>query len=459
MKVFMLFFPVVDYLLFANGFLPTVATTEKVPSLPSSSSDQHISRFHWTSATELAANRPQDVNFAAPLLDYGYPPAVQDFRDGSLSSKPILLYLPGFDGTYICPFMQFPELGTEFEVWCMTVGMKDRSTFVELRQHVLDFVDKITEIQNRTTQGEAEVTLEAESNLQRRPIYLVGESFGGILAAEAALSLLETKDYNLKGLTLINPATCYDQSALNRDGPPVYQLPFYRYPFGLGSLLPLFTDEFSVAQLLLILRAKGLPSVIDTPARESYMGRVAFSLPSKLEYMNQGTLKWRLEEWLTLGCQGIQARLADFRFHKSLQTLIVVGECDKTLPSVREAERLSQILPNVRVHLVEGAGHASTCGSRVDLTAEMRCSFSELQLSSQGNHYEKRTAMKPSAAKGTGAYLGMEERYDRASIGLNPIRYWSKENFQRIPKTIIEVKTHTTDGVERIYKRSEYSTT
>ena len=54
--------------------------------------------------------------------------------------KPILLYLPGFDGTYICPFIQFPELGTEFEVWCMTIAMEDRSTYGELKAVVLDFL-------------------------------------------------------------------------------------------------------------------------------------------------------------------------------------------------------------------------------------------------------------------------------------------------------------------------------
>jgi hypothetical protein len=54
-------------------------------------------------------------------------------------------------------------------------------------------------------------------------------------------------------------------------------------------------DEFSFQQLLLILKALALPSVIDNPIREAYMGRVAFLLPTKLEYMPWGTLEWRLE--------------------------------------------------------------------------------------------------------------------------------------------------------------------
>jgi len=93
-----------------------------------------------------SSSRSHRINFVSPLLDYGYPPAAKDLelrrkkKQMDENEKPILLYLPGFDGTYICPFIQFPELGTEFEVWCMTIGMKDRSTYRELKTIVLDFL-------------------------------------------------------------------------------------------------------------------------------------------------------------------------------------------------------------------------------------------------------------------------------------------------------------------------------
>ena len=65
--------------------------------------------FSYITIASAFSNR--DVTFAAPLLDYGYAPTVQEFQTKTISNKPILLYLPGFDGTYICPFIQFPELG------------------------------------------------------------------------------------------------------------------------------------------------------------------------------------------------------------------------------------------------------------------------------------------------------------------------------------------------------------
>jgi|APIni6443716594_1056825.scaffolds.fasta_scaffold5604546_1 hypothetical protein len=56
--------------------------------------------------------------------------------------------------------------------------------------------------------------------------------------------------------------------------------------------------------------------------------------------------------------------------------LLVAGEKDLTLSSIAEVEHLSNIIPNSQVHVVEGAGHASsTCGSRVNLAALMRGCF------------------------------------------------------------------------------------
>lgn len=423
-----------------------------------------------SSLSQEEEDRPRVVNFASPLLEYGYLPAVEEYEDKSLSEKPLLLYLPGFDGTYICPFIQFPELGTDFDVRCMTVGMKDRSSYDEMKQGVLDYI--LTELQESATASsqvgappdddkadkESANPRNFFSNLRlfknqpptdtkisKRPIYIAGESFGGLLASDVALDLIQDKkrfpNLHLQGLILINPATCFDRSQLASKGPTVSTLPKFLYPFGLLRLLPLFTDEFSVEQLLLILQAKGLPSVIDTPAREAYMGRVAFSLPWKLEYMPQGTLHWRLTEWLEVGCAKMESKLQDFCDLPSFRTLVIAGEKDMTLPSIAEAERLANLLPNCQVHVVEGAGHASTCGSRMDMAAVLRSRFTELQKQkipqdkSKKQKETKRTTMKPEAAVGKGAYLGIEPRYDGGTIGLNPILYWSKDYYRSVKRS------------------------
>ena len=44
----------------------------------------------------------------------------------NISPKPMLLYLPDFDGTILSPFLQFPSLEEEFYARAMEVDMNDR---------------------------------------------------------------------------------------------------------------------------------------------------------------------------------------------------------------------------------------------------------------------------------------------------------------------------------------------
>lgn len=377
-------------------------------------------------------SRVRDIRFCSPLLDEGYPPVVEAYETGALNEKPLLICLPGFDGTFMSLFLQLPELSASFDVRCLTMAMKDRSTYEELKASVIDYI--IEEVAQDTAQKPNEEPANkflASLNLYKpkpvgRSVYLVGESFGGILASDVALSLLEDDRLkeSIKGMTLINAATCYDRSKLASMGPTVAKLPQILYPFGLIRLLSLFTDEFSFESLLLILQAKALPSVIDNTQREAFMGRIAFSLPQKLQYMPQQTLYWRLTEWLETGCATMATRLERFSSMKSFRTLIIAGEHDLCLPSIGEAERLSSIFTNSHVFVVEGAGHASTCGSRVDLAAILRKRFPEVK---------GRTAMKAAAASGKGPYLGMEPRYDgRDDVGLSPLKYWNSDNYRAV---------------------------
>lgn len=531
--------------------------------------------FYETAQDLATLERTRSVQFISPLLEYGYRPAVEEFEQKqqqqqgtSDDPKPLLLYLPGFDGTFLSPFLQFPELHTLFDVRCMTVGMDDRSTLDELCQYVIQFLadectaketdDESTKVSSTISSNITSSTLNPKATeegsptssfplpwtlplqiptpfltnsrndtIQRktpstatkrsqtkdppnRSVYLAGESFGGILSLLVSLKLLEQQKQetleinnqkddrnssspandvgrvNLQGLTLINAATCYDRSRLASEGPQVASLSRWLYPVGLIKLLPMFLDEYSFAQLLLTLQAKALPSVIDNPCREAYMGRVAFSLPFVLPFMTQPTFLWRLTEWLANGCARLTAPISSSSSSSppiltqlnDLRILIVAGEKDATLPSIAEAERLASLWPqNSVVHVVEGAGHASTCGSRVDLAALFRSRFKELQpkaatpqknqLNTSNNNpffglftpksdkssksslplpapqeekgmaeapiipVSNRTKMKVDAANGTGAYFGMTPRYDNANIGLSPLRYWNKEYYRK----------------------------
>jgi hypothetical protein len=381
-------------------------------------------------------NNPGDVlrnvRFISPLLEYGYRPTVEQYENNTLSEKPLLLYLPGFDGTFLSPFLQFPELDTIFDIRCMVVPMKNRSNLDELIGIVIDYLRREGSFgRNETDVLEPENATSGER--AHRPIYITGESFGGILTLLTAVSIKNDPSINLKGLILINPATCYDRSKLAVEAPKVAALPSGLYIFGLLRLVPLFTDEYSLGQLLLILKAEALPSVIDNETREAYMGRVAFSLPFVLPFIDQAALNFRLTEWLAEGCSRMTAAAAsgDSLFQlQNFRYLIVAGEKDGTLPSVAEAERLASLMPDTVCHIVDGAGHASTCGSRVDLAALCRFRFPELCADAAD-----RTSMKEVAAKGKGIWLGMEPRYDNAKIGLSPLKYWDDGYYRNVKRS------------------------
>ena len=409
----------------------------RVPSTHSHSKKGYILRSTRTQqylplSVQLESNALQlkDISFVSPLLEDGYSPAVIDYQNRTNekaegTQKPLLLYLPGFDGTILAPFIQFPSLGESFDVRGMKVGMENRCTFDELKSIVLDYI-----------------LLQSNGHEE---LYLMGESFGGILAIEVARDIRSVSEYKhvtLKGLTLVNPATSYLRSALFKLGPPIanqsisfFPMAFVWYLFSLTSqLVPLFLDEGkALQQLVLILSSKGLPVVLNTPEREAYMGRVAFDLVNRLKFMPQDTLKWRLEEWLERGCTLFEEQLEMSRQSngdiggldslKSLDTLIVVGELDLTLPSVEEAKRLaSTVFDSAKIHVVEGAGHASTCGSSVQLIQLMRNFFSDLiDHTVDNNSFDSSNDEE---------LCGLVPRYDGASIGMSPLNYWNKEYYR-----------------------------
>ena len=117
--------------------------------------------------------------------------------------KPIALYLPGLDGYGISTAsFQFNDLSKTFELWRMTVGGDDRTSFHELVQKPVQFIEEIV--------GNTD-----------RPVYVIGESFGGMLTAAVALQVLkkseregrEKRKTPIKGMVLANPATSFDSSS------------------------------------------------------------------------------------------------------------------------------------------------------------------------------------------------------------------------------------------------------
>ena len=79
-------------------------------------------------------------------------------------------YLPGIDGTGLAAVAQFAPLSEVFILSCLTIPPTNRDTFEELLERCV-----------------AHITSIAADIPPTRPIYLLGESFGGILVGVVSL--------------------------------------------------------------------------------------------------------------------------------------------------------------------------------------------------------------------------------------------------------------------------------
>ncbi|MGB8699338.1 MAG: alpha/beta hydrolase [Thermosynechococcaceae cyanobacterium] len=90
---------------------------------------------------------------------------------GRLSpEKPLFIFLPGMDGTGQLLRTQTAGLETIFDIRCLAIPPDDLASWDELTEKVVRLVKA-----------------EQLNHLDKQPIYLCGESFGGCLALKVAL--------------------------------------------------------------------------------------------------------------------------------------------------------------------------------------------------------------------------------------------------------------------------------
>ena len=101
------------------------------------------------------------------------------------------VYIPGIDGTGLAAWNQFPMIVRQFALVSLTVPVNDRSSFTHLVDVCVDYLEDL-----------------AGQVASHRPIYLLGESFGGLLAVAVAGRCRDIIDR----IVLVNPATSYEES-------------------------------------------------------------------------------------------------------------------------------------------------------------------------------------------------------------------------------------------------------
>lgn len=291
-------------------------------------------------------------NFVPPVVENGDEMALSVSTAGNVTAfqqvaqhfgtdKPIAVYLPGLDGLGISATQQYEELADSFEVWRMTISTDDKSSFQQLISSVTDFIGSLDD---------------------ERPITLIGESFGGLLAPAVALHLQNSVPGRLEGMVLVNPATSFDETSWSAVGPLLASLQhvpnLYSFLGGL-ALVTLVPDRTQFQKIVSLLLGIDVQSMGLNEALQS--ARDGFSLLE--ERLPADVIQLRVGQWLPVGSAVVNPRLSSL----NVSTLIIAGEDDNMLPSKQEAERLVREMPNCKKLLVRGAGHY-VLDDRVNLT-------------------------------------------------------------------------------------------
>ncbi|MEH2467894.1 alpha/beta fold hydrolase [Nostoc sp.] len=229
---------------------------------------------------------------------------------------PLLVYLPGMDGTGQLLRSQTAGLEAGFDVRCFALPRKDLNNWDVLSKSVLDLINA-----------------ELEKSSQR-PVYLCGESFGGCLAMKVAIQAPEL----FKRIILINPASSF------------HLRPWLSWASQLTSLVP--SGLYDVAALVLLPFLSSLPRISRSDRHE--LLKTMRSIPLE-------TVLWRLSLLREFDVDDEQlSRLTQ-------PVLLIAGASDRLLPSVTEVKRIANILPNTKIVVLPNCGHACLLEQDINL--------------------------------------------------------------------------------------------
>ncbi|KAJ6314933.1 hypothetical protein OIU78_018422 [Salix suchowensis] len=251
-----------------------------------------------------------------------------------LDNSPLPLYLPGIDGVGLGLSMHHSTLGKIFDIWCLHIPVKDRTSFLG-SSFALPRLVKLVERRVRSENHHS----------PSKPVYLAGESLGACLALAVAA---RNPDIDLV-LVLVNPATCFEKSQLQPLTPLLEIMPI-QHQFGLPYILSLMTGD--PLKMVIDNARKGVPlqEIVGGLSQD------AVAIPSNLNVLAallpRETLLWKLN------MLKVASKFANSHLHAvKAQTLVLSSGRDQLLPSEEEGQRLHRVLPKCQNRSYSGSGH------------------------------------------------------------------------------------------------------
>ena len=229
---------------------------------------------------------------------------------------PLFIYLPGMDGTGKLLQTQSDNLVAKFDLRCLSIRVDNYSTWQNLAEDTVKLIK--AELKNKTN----------------REVYLCGESFGGCLALKTALAVSDL----ITKLILVNPASSFSR------------LPLLNWGVELISWFPSSIQPYSAAGLLPFLVRLNRISNCDRDRLMESMKSVPLHV-----------ISWRLSLLRDFKVTDRQLRSLN------IPSLIVAGAADGLLPSVKEAQKLANLLPQAKMTILPQSGHACLLETEINL--------------------------------------------------------------------------------------------
>lgn len=237
------------------------------------------------------------------------------------SNHPLFVFLPGMDGTGQLLRTQTAGLEPAFDVRCLAIPPNDLTSWDELTEQVVALIQ--AELEQRPT----------------RSVYLCGESFGGCLAMKVAVASPQLFDR----IILVNPASSFNQR------------PWLHWGSHLTGWIPQSIYQGSAVWLLPFLANLGRINERDRRA-----------LLDAIHFVPQKTVIWRLSLIRDFHIDETQLRCL------TQPVLVIAGGSDQLLPSVAEAQYLTNCIAQAKKVILPYSGHACLLEEDVNLFEIMK---------------------------------------------------------------------------------------
>jgi len=224
--------------------------------------------------------------------------------------QPVVIYVPGMDGSGKLFYLQEARLAPYCDVRTLSIPLDDCGDWDALCNRVFD-------------------QLPADG----RPVILVGESFGGCLALEAAVRRPEA----FARLVIVNPASAWRRLTWLVQGSHWL------------ALLP--GVSLQVASLVFLPFLVAINRLTPEDRR---------TLLATMRLVPQKTILHRLH--LLEHCD-LDGRLANL----TMPVLLLASRADRLLPSEAEVGMLAARIPDARIEILPTSGHAALLETEVDL--------------------------------------------------------------------------------------------